>query len=480
MMQSLRRWAAPTIERQVLAWALSAVALGTCVLVGVSYLRFAHEMGEVFENNLKQVAMAVAHLPAPVQPVPASDPSAASASTSQTPSARIFEEQQEGNFDYVTAVWSQDGQLLHSSQPAIALAWTAPVGLSLSNIDGTDWYVYTLARAEGKVQAAQRASDRQALTQSTALRLIAPTLLILAGMAALLVWALRRGLAPLSVAAHEVRARSVETLHPLAEDAYPQELHPLIQALNLLMQRLGAALQVQRAFVADAAHELRTPVTALKLQLQLLERAKEAAPRAWAITELRAGIDRTQHLVEQLLQLSRLAPDAPPSEWQAVSLADLVRRRVQSFSAQAQQQGIQLQAQVSTESTMQGDAEQLSILLNNLIDNALRHTPADGKVTVRLQMSIDGSEALELSVADTGVGIAPDQRQAVFQRFYRVPRSLPHDPMHHIGSGLGLAIVAGIAQRHGADIALSDGEPTATGAVGLCVTVRLAQSPQPS
>ena len=95
-------------------------------------------------------------------------------------------------------------------------------------------------------------------------------------------------------------------------------------------------------------------------------------------------------------------------------------------------------------------------------------------------MSTDGSEALELSVADTGVGIAHDQRQAVFQRFYRVPRSLPHDPMHHIGSGLGLAIVAGIAQRHGADIALSDGEPTATGAVGLCVTVRLAQSPQPS
>jgi signal transduction histidine kinase len=267
-----------------------------------------------------------------------------------------------------------------------------------------------------------------------------------------------------------VAARSAEILHPIPLQVYPPELHPLVSATNGLMARLGQALASQRHFLADAAHELRTPIAALRLQLQLLERAGGEAQRRPALLELRAGVERAQRMVEQLLQLSRLAPDAPTLACSPVNLNELTRSVVSLFSARADERGVDLgvvHAGVQTtdtgptaELTVQGDGPQLTILLSNLVDNALRHTPAGGRVDVTADARHGPAR---LTVTDSGPGIAPSERQRVFDRFYR-----GNADAHSGGSGLGLAIVKAVAEQHGASVELGE----APGGSGLQVTVR--------
>lgn len=427
-----------SIHRRVLMWALGALAIGACMLVGGSWWLLAQEMREVFEDNLKQVALAVAsHQDAGAMTGP---PRLAQ----QLP--RIFEEH--GTFEFVTQVWSRDGKLRHSSDEGAALPFLARSGMSSVTVGGEKWHLYTIVLEDGVVQAAQRASERESLARETASSLIPPSLLMLAAIAGLLTLALRRGLAPLSRAAGEVTARSVESLHPIPLASHPPELHLLVSAINDLMARLGSALALQRDFLADAAHELRTPMTALRLQLQLLERASGEAQRAAAQEELRAGIARAQHLVEQLLQLSRLGPETPAFKRERVDLAELARAAVSRFSARAEAQSVDLGAIAKDAVAIEGDAQQLTILLGNLVDNALHHTPQHGRVDVSAELR-EGRPCL--SVADTGPGIPPAERERVFDRFYRSAQASAST-----GSGLGLAIVRAVAQRHGAQVTLAD------------------------
>jgi signal transduction histidine kinase len=440
-----------SIRRRVLLWAMGALALGAVFLVGGSWWLLHQEMGEVFEDNLKQVALAVANhhgMDGATRPPRLAE---------QLP--RIYEEY--GKFEFVTQVWSKQGRKLHSSDDSVDLPFLTRSGLSMVTARGEKWHLYTIVLEDSIVQAAQRASERESLASSTASALIVPALAMLAAMAGLLTLALRRALSPLSHAAGEVTTRSVEALDPIPLDSHPPELHLLVSAINDLMARLGSALALQRQFLADAAHELRTPIAALRLQLQLLERAGNAAQREDAISELAAGIARAQHLVEQLLQLSRLGPDAPSLQRQPVALAELVKGAVAHFSARAEQQGIDLGAVADTHPVVEADVQQLTILVNNLVDNALRHTPASGKVDV-LAGRHNGRSCLR--VTDTGPGIPATERERVFDRFYRTPGT----PVP--GSGLGLAIVKAVADRHGATVALEDAPRG-----GLQVTVSFPQ-----
>lgn len=441
------RVAAPSIHRRVLVSALSVFALGACVLVAGAWWILRQEMAEVFADNLKQVAIAVAthH---------------GDSGTSRQPRLaqelpRIYEEY--GKFEFVVQVWSRDGRLLHSSDPTAALPFLTRSGLSTVTAGGEAWHVYTIAVDDGIVQAAQRASERESLARETASSLIAPALLLLAVIAGLLTLALRRGLAPLSHTAHEVTSRDADLLAPISIDTQPRELHPLVHAINGLLARLGSALAVQRDFVADAAHELRTPIAALRLQLQLLERAHSETQRRAALAELAAGIARAQHLVEQLLQLSRVGPEGLAPQREHVHLAGVARSAVVQFSARAEHQDVDLGAETAGDPEVRGDSQQLAILLNNLVDNALRHTPAGGRVDV-VACTLRGHPCLQ--VRDSGPGIAPAERERVFDRFYRATGTLGE------GSGLGLAIVQAIAQRHGAQVTLEDAP-----AGGLQVTV---------
>jgi signal transduction histidine kinase len=417
--------------------ALGVLALGACMLVGGSWWVLQHEMGEVFEDNLKQVALAVASHHG-------TNGSARQARLAQQ-LPPIYEEY--GKFEFVVQVWSRDGKRLHSSDEAAGLPFLTRSGLSSVTAGGEKWHLYTIVLEDGIVQAAQRASERDSLARETASTLVPPALVMLALIAGVLTLALRRGLAPLSFAASEVTARNVEALHPISLASHPPELHLLVSAINDLMARLGSALALQRNFVADAAHELRTPIAALRLQLQLLERADTELQRRSALAELGAGIARAQHLVEQLLQLSRLGPEAPALQRQPVALAQLVRTAVGHFSARAEQQRVDLGAVTGEDVVIGGDVQQLTILLNNLIDNALRHTPAGGQVDVTACRE-NGKPCLR--VTDSGPGIAPSERLRVFDRFYRSADGSSG------GSGLGLAIVKAVAERHGAEVVLDD------------------------
>lgn len=427
---------ATSIHQRVQLWVMGALLVGATLLVGSSWWLLLRQLDEIFEGNLKQVALAVADQRgtqgiAGPQRLPRQLPG-------------VYEEY--GKFEFVTAVWTRDGRKVQSSNPDVELPFRSRSGLSEVQAAGEKWHLYTIVLEDGIVQAAQRVSERDLLARETASSLVLPALLLLALVAMLLTFALRRGLAPLSRAAGEVATRSVEALHPIPLASQPRELHSLIGAINDLMARLGGALALQRHFLADAAHELRTPITALRLQLQLLERAPDKAHHAAAMDELRAGMARAQHSVEQLLQLSRLGPETPALQREPLDLARLARQAVGRFSARSDELRIDLGAVVTEGMVVPGDAQQLAVLLDNLVENALRHTPAGGKVDVGAQWR-DGQPSL--SVADSGPGIPAAERERVFDRFYRSPGTAAAT-----GSGLGLAIVRAVAQRHGAKVTL--------------------------
>jgi two-component system, OmpR family, sensor kinase len=259
------------------------------------------------------------------------------------------------------------------------------------------------------------------------------------------------------------------SLEPIPTDTVPREISPLVESTNGLMARLSLALSTQRRFLADAAHELRTPVTALRLQLQLLKRAKDEADRAEAVAELEAGIDRSQSLIEKLLHVARFEHDGEQMRREQVDLAELVRSVVGAMSAKADHRGLDLGAAGDAKVFVEGDAGQLTVLLNNLVENALRYTPAGGVVDVEAAL-MEGRPTLR--VVDTGPGIPEPERERVFGRFYRGMHASGQAPESG-GTGLGLAIVKAIAELHGAVVTLHVPQ---TGC-GLEVRVVFAQQP---
>jgi two-component system OmpR family sensor kinase len=220
-----------------------------------------------------------------------------------------------------------------------------------------------------------------------------------------------------------------------------------VGALNRLLARLSKSIAAQQAFIGDAAHELRTPLTALRLQAQLVARARDDEKRESAAEVLVAGIDRATHLVEQLLTLARSEPDTVSRTFVPVRLDGLVLDVVAQHAGTAYARGIDLGVRDVGPLSVSGDADDLRILLRNLISNAIRYTPVGGRIDVSVTAR-DGDPVIE--VDDSGPGIPGDERERVLDRFYRRPGGDSQ------GSGLGLSIVKAIAERHGAAVNLSE------------------------
>jgi two-component system OmpR family sensor kinase len=305
-----------------------------------------------------------------------------------------------------------------------------------------------------------------------ALRTIVPLLVVAPLLALFIGWGVTRGLAPLARLAAAVGKRAPGVLEPLDEAGLPDEVRPLAHALNGLLARLDRALGAQRAFIADAAHELRTPLTAVNLQAQLAERAVDDESRRAALAELRAGLTRATHLVEQMLTLAREEPGVAERGFAPVNLTELARSVVAEHAAIAVARQVDLgmagPAAETTEATpvvIKGDATALRALASNLVDNAIRYTPAGGRVDVTVDQ--EPRDAV-FAVRDSGPGIPASERARVFDRFYRAPAPYAADVP---GSGLGLAIVKRIADRHEATLSLGPGFSGPAGE-GLTVTVR--------
>ena len=424
-----------SIQRRLLVWILGALIAGALVLVIVSYFVALSEIDEILDENLKQVALSVAshelagreiEAPAQVMAAPPAD------------------------LDFAVLSWTRDGRLVFSSDPRLTLPFDTAEGHSRVQSNADVWQVFTVRQGDSVVQAAQRVAAREFEAAEVAAKLVPVLIILVVLIAVLLVAALRGGLKPLKSTADHVSAQTAQSLDPIPVAHTPRELHSMIHAINRLMQRLSETFAAQRRFVADAAHELRTPLTALKLQVQLLERTQEPGERAGAMAELKAGISRAERLIAQLLALSRLEPGAWTQEATAVDLAVLVRKAVVQMSAQADAAGIDLGAEAGDKVIVDADPEQLLVLLNNLLQNALRHTTAGGVISARAVRTGDGAV---LSIVDSGPGIAEAERARVFDRFYRgVDAGVT--PAAAVGSGLGLSIVKAIADRHGAVVAL--------------------------
>jgi two-component system, OmpR family, sensor kinase len=415
-----------SIQRHLGLWVLGASGLGALAIGLLLYLALYTELNEAKDDGLKLVATSVA------------DDGAAA----QAPGSRAAQ-----RTEIVVQIWSRQGQALHTSNPRVGIAFSEIEGLQRQRIAGEDWDVHTVVRADRVAQAAQRAAAQQEEAAESAARLFLPFtgLIVIVGVA--MIFALRRGLRPLDAAAADIAARSAASLASIDDRDMPREVQPLVRAINGLMQRLASAFEQQRLFVADAAHELRSPVTALKLQVQLLQAAPDDAARHAAVAELRAGVERVQRLIEQLLRLSRLEPGAAERRIESVALDQLVHAAVARFSRLAEHRDIDLGAQAERHVAVHGDARELETLIDNLIDNALRYTPDGGVVDVVADVH---QTRPTLRVIDNGPGIQAEAREDVFDRFRR------GDNVAHgeAGSGLGLALVRSPHDRHGAVVSL--------------------------
>jgi two-component system, OmpR family, sensor kinase len=265
---------------------------------------------------------------------------------------------------------------------------------------------------------------------------------------ALLIWLIvGRGLRPLEELAVAVRQRNPDVLHPVSEANLPKELRPLAQSLNGLLQRLDRAIKQQRDFVADAAHELRTPLAALKLQTQLAERATTDAERKLGFQYLHEGIKRATHLVQQLLVLARQETGAPSTGGASIDLGQLVGEVAGEHTPIAHAKGIELRVAIQDTTVVRGDADALRIMIGNVVDNAVRYTPIGGLVDLSL---VRENDRVILNISDSGPGIPEQERQRVFDRFYRLGGS------GAAGSGLGLAIVKRIADAHNVEVLMGE------------------------
>jgi signal transduction histidine kinase len=349
----------------------------------------------------------------------------------------------------VVQIWTMNGAALYLSHPGAALPDRAVLGFSDVDAGNRRWRVYSMAARNRIIQVAQPLELRRDLAAAAALRSLRP-LLIFAPLMALLIWFLvDRALRPVQRLAHEVKLRDAGSLAPLPEQRLPSEVEPVAHAINSLLARLKLAFDSQRAFVADAAHELRSPLTALKLQLQLMARAPDETSRRAAATQLEQGVERATRLIEQLLTAARTAPGENLEQMQPLDLAGLAREAVAEVWPLAEARRTEIALDAPDSAMITADMDALRILMRNLLDNAIRYTPEGGQVNIRIAQQAD---ALMLAVEDSGPGIPAEERERAFQRFYRGRREAGDG----VGSGLGLAIVANIAARHGAEVALLD------------------------
>ncbi len=313
------------------------------------------------------------------------------------------------------------------------------------------------------VQVAETLGKRSELATEIIKGVMLPQFAILP-LAVLLVWfALARGMLPLNALQQRIRQRQSQDLSPIDDRDVPEEVSPLVASINDLLSRLDASIGAQRHFLADAAHQLKTPLAGLRMQAELAQRELDAGDTASARQSLKniaLSSQRAAHTVNQLLSLARSEDEEQRLRVQDVNLLRLAQDVVADFFARASDKGIDLGLegnQLEKDGALlpvwiRGQAVLVRELIRNLVDNALHHAPQGGRVTVRLLHDPFGAVAM-LQVEDDGPGIPEAERELVFQAFYRSPDN-PQE-----GSGLGLAIVKEIAKKHGAQITLEDARP---------------------
>lgn len=458
-----------SLRRRLLGLLLGGVAAGWLVMMVFSSFDAHHEVDELFDAQLAQSAQTLLAL--------ASHDEAERLGSGVAPyEAHHHVHRHHRQIEYLGnigeavhkyqrrlrfQIWHADGSLLLHSENAPKTPLTANDGFSETQDESGHWRYLSLWNPEHSIQV-QVCEDhhiRDELIGQIAWRLLLPALIGLP-LIGLWVWiATRRGMASLDALARQIASRDPQQLQALTPASAPEEIRAMLEALNGLLARVEQTLEAERRFTADAAHELRTPLAALQAQLQVALRARDDSERDRSLDQLRRGLTRASHLVDQMLQLARLDPESALPTPIAVDLAGLAENVCADLGPLILAKDLDFELHALPGLLVKGQPEWLGVLLRNLVDNAIRYTPAGGRVQVILSRQ---ENTCVVTVSDSGPGIPPDQREAVLRRFHRINQS--GEP----GSGLGLAIVARIAELHQARIDLQDAFP----APGLLIHIK--------
>ncbi|MDE2363780.1 MAG: sensor histidine kinase N-terminal domain-containing protein [Hyphomicrobiales bacterium] len=410
-----------SLRRVALLWTTILLTAVGLVTIFIAYIYARSEASEFLDGQLRQIALN------------------AGAGVHAANAPRAADRDPEDAF--AITIRDAAGQIVHQSLPPVTIGLQDRSGFSDVEANGRLWRVYTARSEVGAVQVAQQDTVRAEIADGAAMGAAAPIIVVIPLSWLVVGWALNRVLRPLGCLAAEIAARSASSTQAIALGDIPTEVRPLVESMNGLIDRSRAAVEAQKRFVADAAHELRTPLAAMQIEADNLASADAEGQRdrAAALVE---GVKRASALANRLLQLARLDEPAPAA-FRKIELGELLLDCVGETAPLAHRKGVDLGARVGAAAETRGAETEVRALLTVLIDNAVRYTPAGGKVDV----SLDRREnRLLVEVLDTGPGLPAGSEARIFDRFYR---GASRDSE---GTGLGLAIARRIAERHGFDL----------------------------
>jgi two-component system, OmpR family, sensor kinase len=333
-------------------------------------------------------------------------------------------------------------------------------GIHTMSFGGESFRVLVLTVAGGRrVAVAQETGLRDEIATYSALRTVAPFLLLVPILLIIVAQLVKRMFSPIASLAADVNARKEQDLYPLSQRDIPDEVQPFVAAINKLLARVCDSMETQKRFIADAAHELRSPLTAFSLQAERLAQIPMSSQASERLADLRRGIERGRSQLDQLLTLARIQ-SAPVGTSSSVSILQVYRRVLEDLLPLAEAKQIDIGIASSVDAQINANEIEVRTLVKNLVGNAIRYTPQGGQVDLSVERN---ARHVRLAVTDSGPGIAPGERARVFEPFYRVLGS------NEEGSGLGLRIVKTIADRLGWRVELSYSDETSRS--GLRVTV---------
>ncbi|MFZ6725925.1 ATP-binding protein [Undibacterium sp. MH2W] len=406
-----------------------AILLAAALQFTTSVNATIHEANKLFDYHMQQMALALQD------------------SDFKQLDSRTVLGIESNNFDLVVQIWGADGERVYQSRQYRSLPKQAELGYSTVTLTNGEWRIYAVKAHDRVIQVAQKMNTRSRRAIAIALSTLWPVIPVSLLLFCAAWWSISSALSPLNRIGKQLAERKANSTDTVSDEGVPQEVSALVFELNSLLLRIAHAMQSQQRFVADAAHELRSPITALRLQVQNLSRARDETMHEKAIDRLLGGVDRASHLVEQLLMMARQDHNYRGAiVMQKVSIISVLNLAFNDVHIFAQRKNISLIQNGVTGCFVFGDPENLRVMIRNLLDNAIRYIPDWG--TVEIFCGQQDNEIL-LSIDDSGDGIPESERNRIFDRFYRIPGTSKN------GSGLGLAIVKAIVDMHNASIKLT-------------------------
>lgn len=405
--------------------------------VGAAFFVVESEPDEILDDQLRQIAMFVGD---EARPLPPPDPPI------------------ESDDAILVVIRDGAGNVIRHSDPAIHLPQATKTGFSDVVVRHEGWRVYAIVTPDRVIQAAQREQTRDELATEAAIQAVAPIALLIPLSWIVLGVLVTRLFRPLEKLTEDLRAAEAELARPLSIAGLPSEIAPLVEQVNELLARQNELLELRKRFVSDAAHQLRTPLTALQLQIGNLTRSPSAQAVASEIAEIRQGVVRMTRLTSQLLDLARAEAPETPGAAPSTECGPVLRQVIETILPLAVQREIDLGVVSEIDARVRCREQDLTAALMNVVDNAVRYTPRGGRVDVSGGVAGD---ALAITVRDTGPGIEEAAIGRVFERFSRGEKAASG------GAGLGLAIVKAAAASSGMSINLEN----ASDPRGLIVTL---------